>query len=55
MEVLTRDKLNQLLTKSGHNLISLYMPTHRVGRKIQQDPIRFKNLLSVAEGRLEGR
>jgi hypothetical protein len=28
------------------------MPTHRVGREIQQDPIRLKNLLGEAEERL---
>lgn len=55
MENLNRNKLNQLLEMSGQALISLYMPTHRVGREMQQDPIRFKNLLSEAEDRLSER
>jgi len=29
--------------------VSIYMPTHRVGAGIQQDPIRLKNLLGEAE------
>ena len=29
------------------------MPAHRVGREVQQDPIRFKNMLAEAENRLE--
>ncbi len=29
--------------------VSLYMPTHRLGAEIQEDPIRLKNLLAVAE------
>jgi len=49
MDVLNREILNDLSQKSGQYLISLYMPTHRVGREMQQDPIRFKNLLSSAE------
>ncbi len=31
---------------------SIYLPTHRVGAEIQQDPIRLKNLLRVAEEKL---
>lgn len=49
MEILNLGNLNHLLGKTGSPLISLYMPTHRVGREMQQDPIRFKNLLSEAE------
>jgi hypothetical protein len=49
MDVLNREILKDLSKKSGQFLISLYMPTHRVGREMQQDPIRFKNLLSSAE------
>lgn len=52
MEIITRDVLNDLSELSGHNLISLYMPTHRTGRELQQDPIRYKNLLTKAEQHL---
>ena len=55
MDVLNREILNDLSQKSGQYLLSLFMPTHRVGREMQQDPIRFKNLLSSAEQRLEER
>ena len=33
-------------------MISFYMPTHRTGAEIQQDPIRLKNLLREAEEHL---
>ena len=52
MEIITRDELKELSQFSGQNLISLYMPTHRTGREIQQDPIRYKNLLTKAEQHL---
>jgi len=52
VEKLNREKLNRLVDKSGASLISIYMPTHRMGRERQQDPIRFKNLLAEAEKRL---
>lgn len=55
MEVITRDKINNLSQAGGKTLISIYMPTHRVGREMQQDPIRLKNLLSTARDRLEDR
>jgi hypothetical protein len=29
--------------------VSLFMPTHRAGREMEQDPIRFKNLRREAE------
>jgi hypothetical protein len=32
--------------------VSVFMPTHRAGSEIQQDPIRLKNLLGEAEERL---
>lgn len=35
--------------------VSIYLPTHRVGEETRQDPIRFKNLLRVAEERLQER
>lgn len=32
--------------------VSLYMPTHRSGPEVRQDPIRLRNLLDDAEGQL---
>jgi hypothetical protein len=42
--------VEEILEKNGNPLISITMPTHRMGEEIKQDPIRFKNLLAeVAE------
>jgi len=51
-------KLQDLLSQGAQSsqvCISLYMPTHPVGRAQQQDPIRLKNLLSQAQAELEKR
>jgi hypothetical protein len=45
--------LQEILLKDVQFCISLYMPTHPVGREQQQDPIRLKNLLSKASAELE--
>jgi hypothetical protein len=55
MDVITREYLKNLSHESGHYLVSIYLPTHRVGREMQQDPIRLKNLLTEARERLESR
>lgn len=43
----------RLFAENGFPLITLYMPTHRAGADIWQDPIRFKNLMRSAEHDLE--
>lgn len=53
MDAITKDKIETLAKISGQNLISMYIPTHRVGRKTQQDPIRMKNMLSRVVEQLE--
>ncbi|MEW5872481.1 MAG: hypothetical protein AB1894_24680 [Chloroflexota bacterium] len=55
MEIITREIVNELSKATGQALVSIYMPTHRLGREMQQDPIRFRNLLSEAEERLAER
>src|SRR5258706_6162776 len=45
-------ELRQLAETHGGTCVSLYMPTHREGPEVQQDPIRLKNLLAEAERRL---
>ena len=55
MDILTRQMVNELSQAKGEVLISVYMPTHRVGRQVQQGPIRLKNLLSEARTDLENR
>jgi hypothetical protein len=50
MEAFTRTQLQQLMRHEQPPCVSLFMPTHRRGS--EQDPIRWKNLLRQAEGRL---
>ncbi len=52
MTVLTRDDLRTLSRKHNGLCVSIYMPTHRAGREVQQDPIRLKNLLGNALDRM---
>lgn len=52
MDILNPADLKSLIAQQGKWSVSLYMPTHRVGREQQQDPIRLKNLLAEAETKL---
>ena len=52
MDILKQKDLQQLIETSGKWCVSLYMPTHRVGRERQQDPIRLKNLIARAQEKL---
>jgi len=52
MDIMRQTDLKQLIDTSGEWCLSLYMPTHRVGREQQQDPIRFKNLIVGAREKL---
>ena len=52
MDSLTRDDIKGLIETEGEWCISLFMPTIRAGAEVQQNPIRFKNLLRKAEQRL---
>jgi hypothetical protein len=52
MDLLTPPALKSLIAQQGKWCVSLYIPTHRVGREQQQNPIRLKNLLAEAETRL---
>ena len=52
MDILNSADLKSLAAQKGKWCVSLYMPTHRVGREQQQDPIRLKNLLAEAEAKL---
>jgi len=49
MEKLTLDQIKGLAQQTASPSISIFLPTHRAGQDIQQDPIRFKNLLREAE------
>jgi hypothetical protein len=50
MDLFTRDDLAALLGERPGPCLSLFMPAHRGGS--EQDPIRFRNLLTRAEDRL---
>ena len=52
MDILNPTDLKSLIAQQGKWCVSVYMPTHRVGREQQQDPIRLKNLLAEAETKL---
>ena len=52
MDLITMEQLKEILKVRSDWCVSIFMPTHRVGQEIQQDPIRFKNLLSDVEDRL---
>ena len=47
----SRSELRMLTEKAGQPVVSIYMPTHRVG-DIQQDAIRLKNILRAAGERM---
>jgi len=49
MDLITTAELSTLLHDRPGWHVSMFMPTHRVGRETEQDPIRFKNLLREAE------
>lgn len=49
--LLSRDELDRLARARGNALVSLYLPTHRAGRDVRENPIRLKNLLAEAKNR----
>lgn len=55
MDRLTTENLATLANTSGERLLSLFMPTERAGREVQQNRIRFKNLVDDARKALEGK
>ena len=50
--MITRDTLVGIIDQSQDRSISIFMPTHKTGEEIQQDPIRLKNLLRDVEKEL---
>jgi hypothetical protein len=53
--MITQETILALLKEAGDPSISIYLPTHVKGEQVQQDPIRFKNLLKKAEKQLHER
>lgn len=52
MNLLSVDDLKELVEQPQGLCVSIYMPTYRVGTEIQQNSIRFKNLIRQAEEKL---
>jgi len=52
MDILSGNELKSLMQKQLGICVSIYMPTIRKGAEIQQNQIRYKNLLRDAEDRL---
>lgn len=50
---LTADELASLAGPQEGLCLSIYLPTHRAGKEIRQDPVRLKNRLTEAESKLE--
>lgn len=53
--MITRDDILDLAKQEHDVCISIFLPTHKKGEEVQQDPIRLKNLLSEAKNQLEER
>ncbi|MCC2641523.1 MAG: hypothetical protein K0S45_1936 [Nitrospira sp.] len=52
MPTLSREELKSVIAEGQGPTVSIFLPTHRAGPDIQQDPIRLKNLLKQAESQL---
>ncbi len=50
--MVTEKTIKQLLDRNGDTKITITMPTYKVGAERQQNPIRFKNLLSKVDDEL---
>jgi hypothetical protein len=53
MSLLSKKDLENLLPASGGPCVSIFLPTFRAGAEVQQNPIRYKNLIRSAQGRLQ--
>ncbi len=53
MTILSREELKNLMEKRRGPCISIFLPTQRAGKEVEQNPIRFKNRLREAEERLQ--
>ena len=60
MSLLSKAKLERLSDEQHEWCVSIFMPTHRAGDQVRQDPVRLKNLIGeakadlTAEGGLRG-
>ena len=51
-DMLRRAEIEELARARTEPAVSIYLPTHRGGAEIRQDPIRLKNLLAAASERV---
>ncbi|MEX1147783.1 MAG: hypothetical protein WEB93_05315, partial [Sphingomonadales bacterium] len=51
--MIPKAKLKTLFSSENDPAVSLYMPTHKAGPGMREDPIRLKNLLREAERRID--
>ena len=52
MDRFSKEELKALMTPSGEQCVSFYLPTHRTPPDAIQDPIRLRNMKKAAEVRL---
>ena len=52
MATLSQEELKSVIAAGQGPAVSIFVPTHRAGPEVQQDPIRLKNLLKQAESQL---
>lgn len=52
MDILDRDEIRDIIDKRSDFCVSIYLPTHRAGKDVEQNSIRFKNLLRRVEKEL---
>lgn len=52
LDIVDPSAIDSLVTATESPAVSIYMPAHRAGPGIQQDPIRLKNLTAEAEAAL---
>ena len=45
-------EIRSMLSESEAPAVSIFVPTHRAGKEIRQNPIRLKNLVKQAEDQL---
>jgi hypothetical protein len=55
MDFVPKEEIKELMRKTDEFCVSVFLPTHRVGREIEQDLIRLDNLLRKAKKELTGR
>ncbi|OHE20724.1 MAG: hypothetical protein A2X95_00095 [Syntrophobacterales bacterium GWF2_56_9] len=52
MDRFSKEELKDLMTPTGEQCVSFFLPTHRTPPEAIQDPIRFRNMQKKAEERL---